>query len=62
MEIKGLTYEEIMELYNNGFPLLKEWLHDNAHLIMEKEKPLRLEGFENIHLRFEGLINLHFSC
>ncbi len=38
MEIKGLTYEEIMELYHNGTPLLKEWLHDNAHLIIEKEK------------------------
>jgi hypothetical protein len=37
MKIKGFTYKEIMELYSNGTSLLKEWLHDNAHLIMEKE-------------------------
>jgi hypothetical protein len=39
MEIKGLTYEEIMELYHNGGPLLRSWLHDHAHNIMDKEKP-----------------------
>lgn len=39
MKIKGLTYDEIMELYHNGNPFLKGCLHNNAHLIMEKEKP-----------------------
>ena len=42
MAIKGLTYEEIMELYQNGSPLLKEFLHVNAHKIIEKEKPEKL--------------------
>lgn len=43
MSDKGLTYEEIMDLYKNGGPLLRSWLHDHAHKIMKKPSPKELE-------------------
>ena len=39
VEMKGLTLQELQDLYDASSDEVRKWMHNNAHLIMEKEKP-----------------------
>jgi hypothetical protein len=39
VEMKGLTREEIMEIYYASTSEVRQWMRDNAHLLWENKKP-----------------------
>ena len=38
LEMKGLTREQIMEIYYTSTSEIRQWMRDNAHLLWEKKK------------------------
>ena len=38
-EMKGLTLQELQDLYDTSNDEVRKWMRDNAHLLWEKEKP-----------------------
>ncbi|MCA0933252.1 hypothetical protein LCM02_12385 [Lutimonas saemankumensis] len=46
VEMKGLSREQIMEIYYDSPSEVKQWMRDNAHLLWENKKHLKIQSGE----------------